>query len=772
MPATARDEARGHKSTFLFLLVWGFLVFVAILAVAELKAPAPVPASAPITEFSAERALAQLRAFATAPHPVGSKEDATVRDYLVQQLSALGLNPQVFSAVGARTRGEQAIIANTHDVLGRLPGSANSGAIMLIAHYDSVNTATGAADDGSAVVAILEAVRALRARSALKNDVIVLFTDGEEAGLLGAEAFAASHPWMKDVGLILNFEARGDQGPALLFETSRDNALLINAATQSTAPVLGSSLFYSLYKLLPNDTDFTVFRPYNIPGLNFAFGENLDAYHTRLDTIGNLSTASLQHHGEYALGLVQQFGQMDLARLKDSKQDDIFFDWLGSHLITYGEGWVLPGEILALVLLIFTIALGLLRSEVKPGRIFLALLPSLALLLAILVVMAGVAWLVSMIIGRRMIVGDSTANASLLWGCVLLGTWAGSMLFAAFSKRFSIQELSFAGLFLMWILSLALAWMLPAGSYLLFWPLLLVILGLLIIALAKRANHPGFQGLAVLPGATMTVLIFAPVIHLLYIFLTLNQPPIAVAAAGLLVGSFYLICAPLLNITVCTDNRNPANFVLIAAAVVSLGVGVVLSHSSAQHPHRDSILFCVNADDHTASWISYDGSPDGWTSQFFGNGTLRRQPAPIYLAGPQRLLLSAPAPLQELPGPVAETRKDTTQGSVRNLQLNVKSPREARTILISFEKGVQVVSIKVGTREITPRRSPGFSRITLIGPDAQGFDLELAVRGSSPVSFWLTDQSSGLPGPISPRPTDLMAVQNTDETMVSRRYSF
>jgi hypothetical protein len=406
------------------VLVWCFIVLVAVLAIQELRAPEPAPATAPAGEFSAERAMVYVRAIAPVPHPLGSDANNTVRNYLLAQLSSLGLNPQVFDGTGTAHFGSSVVIAHTRDILGRLSGSANSGAIMLIGHYDSVPTAPGAADDGAAVAAILEAVRALRAGSGLKNDLIVLFTEGEESGLLGADAFAASHPWMKDIALLLNFEARGDCGPSMLFETSPGNATLIEAAAHAPRPV-GSSLFYSLYKLLPNNTDFTVFRQYKIPGLNFAFGENLEAYHSRLDTADNLSLGSLQHHGSYALGLVQSFGQMDLSGLKKQTGDDVFFDWLGGSMITYSERWVLPGELLTTLLLVLLIVLNLRGSKVRPARLIFALGVSLLIMLTIPVVLVVTQWLLSRLLAGHIIATDSRANSYLLTGHVLLGFCVG-----------------------------------------------------------------------------------------------------------------------------------------------------------------------------------------------------------------------------------------------------------------------------------------------------------------------------------------------------------
>ena len=135
---------------------------------------------------------------------------------------------------------------------------------------------------------------------------------------------------MKDTGLILNFEARGNRGPSLLFETSRNNRPLIEAVSRVAPYPIASSLFYELYKILPNDTDFTVFRPAGIPGLNFAFGEGLEAYHSPLDTPDHLSLASLQHHGSYGLALTRDFGQLDLAALRNSQGDDVFFTGLAA----------------------------------------------------------------------------------------------------------------------------------------------------------------------------------------------------------------------------------------------------------------------------------------------------------------------------------------------------------------------------------------------------------------------------------------------------------
>ena len=105
------------------------------------------------------------------------------------------------------------------NVLARIKGTNNSRAVLLVAHYDSVATSFGANDDGAGVVTLLETARALKSVDPLKNDVIFLFSDGEEVGLLGAKAFT-SHPWARDIVVFMNFESRGNTGPVVMFETS------------------------------------------------------------------------------------------------------------------------------------------------------------------------------------------------------------------------------------------------------------------------------------------------------------------------------------------------------------------------------------------------------------------------------------------------------------------------------------------------------------------------------------------------------------------------
>lgn len=219
-PAINQDWLRVRRNRAAAAAASAFLLIVTFLAVHQIQPPEVAPADAPRTESSAARAMEHLNVIAARPHPPGSPENDAVRDYLLNQLTAVGLDPQVQTSTMIRYESKwlgPAVAAKVHNVLARLKGTestppegqSRAKAVMLVAHYDSVSGGPGTSDHGSGTATLLETARALKTGPPPANDVIFLFTDGEELGMLGAQAFVDEHPWAKDVGLVMNFEARG-----------------------------------------------------------------------------------------------------------------------------------------------------------------------------------------------------------------------------------------------------------------------------------------------------------------------------------------------------------------------------------------------------------------------------------------------------------------------------------------------------------------------------------------------------------------------------------
>ena len=321
----------------------GYVVIVLAVLVAawRLQTPTPAPIDAPAASFSASRAFADISVIAQHPHPVGTADHDRVRDYLVRRLSAMGLAPQLRSALSTTNswRG-QTTIAPVTNIAAILKGKDhNMPALLVMSHYDSVPNSPGAADDSAGVAAALEIARAMKSGPQPERDVVFLITDGEELGLMGATAFFERDPLARHVGVVINFEARGDAGLAAMFETGPMNAGTVAMYAAAAPRPSANSLSRAIYKSMPNGSDFTLAVKRGLPGLNFAFIGDESAYHSPLATPAHLDLGSVQHMGDQALGAARAFA----AEMPEQKADAVYSDILGFFLIQYSfaVGWVL-----------------------------------------------------------------------------------------------------------------------------------------------------------------------------------------------------------------------------------------------------------------------------------------------------------------------------------------------------------------------------------------------------------------------------------------------
>lgn len=323
------------------------------LAVLASQTPKPLPASTPAIGFSAERAMTDVRRIARAPHPVGSAEHAHIQAYLVQRLAGLGLQPGLQSGAlspaavarlerdGGTAGGLKAV-----NIIGVLPGrNPTLPAVALMAHYDSVPNSPGAADDTAGVAAILEAVRAIKARGGAERTLVVLFTDAEELNLDGARAFFSEHPLRDHVGAVINLEARGGGGRAMMFETGPGNAQTIARYAQATQQASGgpssNALAIFIYRLMPNGTDFTVATGRELAGINLAFIGRPDQYHSLSSTPEALDQGSLQHIGSQALEMAD--AMLRAPTLPQATDSAVYADVFGLFVVHHAPavGWVL-----------------------------------------------------------------------------------------------------------------------------------------------------------------------------------------------------------------------------------------------------------------------------------------------------------------------------------------------------------------------------------------------------------------------------------------------
>ncbi|MBT8047895.1 MAG: M28 family peptidase [Xanthomonadales bacterium] len=314
------------------LLVIALLVMAGVLR--SYSTPSPVGGDAPDVIFSAIRAEAILGDLLqeNLPHVSGSPYNTVVRNRIVAHLESSGYQPQFQTRFhcnpmfGSCSPVENIIIVK--------PGLEGKNAVLLTAHYDSGWTGPGAADDGAGTAAILEIARMAADFPPFENDVIFLLSDSEENGLIGADAFARHHALFKQVKAVINLEARGNSGPSVLFETGDGNRSVIRMFAKSVERPVGNSLAYEIYRRMPNDTDYTVYKRAGAMGVNFAFAEGVPVYHSAIDDPAHLDLGSMQHHGDNAWSMLKAFAERDLTKIT-SREDAGYIDIFGSKLVHY-----------------------------------------------------------------------------------------------------------------------------------------------------------------------------------------------------------------------------------------------------------------------------------------------------------------------------------------------------------------------------------------------------------------------------------------------------
>jgi hypothetical protein len=303
------------------------VILLAVFSALPLIPPRAVAADAPADRFSAGRAMSDLQVIASEPHAAGSQAQAKVRAYILQEIEALGLTAEV------QTSGQ---ISN---ILVRLPGTQPTRALMVTAHYDSHSPAPGAGDNGIGAAAMLESIRVLHARHPLRNDLLFLFTDGEELGWMGANAFIQANPGAREqTGVLLVFDARPGNAAMRLSETSPGDAWLVGQMWGLPLRMAAGS-WENREERTEQDTDFDSFQPAGYTGMVVGNEGTGTRYHTSLDTVDAISPHLVQNFGESMLLLSERFGNRDLMGGAQGP-DAIFFNLPLAGIVAY-PGWVM-----------------------------------------------------------------------------------------------------------------------------------------------------------------------------------------------------------------------------------------------------------------------------------------------------------------------------------------------------------------------------------------------------------------------------------------------
>ena len=621
-----------------------------------------------LSEFSTKRALTQVEAISKQPHYVGSKEHEVVANYLIKELNKLGLETSVQEGY---TLSDWGNLVQSKNIIARIKGTSSSKALLLLSHYDSAphSYSKGASDAGSGVATILESVRAfLYSKTPHKNDIIILFSDAEELGLNGAALFVTQHHWAKEIGLVLNFEARGSSGPSyMLMETNKGNAGLVKefASAKATFPV-SNSLMYSIYKMLPNDTDLTVFREQgNIQGYNFAFIDDHFNYHTAQDDIHHLNKNTLAHQGTYLMPLLNYFSNADLSSTQAS-EDYVYFT-IPYTFISYPFSWVLPMVVIALGLFIFLLFLGRAKRILSFREIGKGFIPFLgSLIITGLITYFGWKGLLAVYPQYNDLLNGFTYNGHAYIAAFVLLALAITLLFY---NRFSAKKVPMnhyvAPLFIWIVINGALAFSLQGAGFL----IIPVYFGLFLFAsfIITQKSRKILSLIFSIPA----LLIIAPFIQMFPIGLGLK---VLFGSAILTVLTFGL----LLPVFGAFAKKGIWSLVFFVLAIGFFAK----AHSESGYEYgkakSNSLLYIYDADTDKASWATYDTNLDSWTKSYLGENpkdATALNETPLFSKYNSGFTYAAEAPKKDILKPSIAFLEDRIVGNQRYLKIKISPNR-------------------------------------------------------------------------------------------------
>ena len=611
---------------------------------------------APLSRFSTKRALEIVKEMSAEPHYVGSENHEKVAQNLVSKLKALGLQTSIQEGF---TMTEKGTLVKSKNILTRIKGTANTKALVLLSHYDSAphSFSHGASDDASGVATILEGIRAfLYTNTPHKNDIIILFTDAEELGLNGAALFVTQHHWAKEVGLVLNFEARGSSGPSyMLMETNKGNAKMVESFSEANVDYpVSNSLMYSIYKMLPNDTDLTVFREKGkIQGFNFAFIDNHFNYHTAQDQYENLDPKTLAHQGSYLMPLLNYFSNANLSSL-DTTADKVYFN-VPFGFMSYPFEWIIPMLIVVGCFFIVFVFIGLGKRTLKIEEIIKGIFYFFgALLVSGLIAYFG--WQSILIIYPQyndILQGFTYNGHDYILGFVSLTL---SVCFL-FYKNKSIKNNEMSQMvfpLLIWlVLNGILVSQLKGASFFII-PVFFSVLMMGIYVIRQKTNS--FLNVIL---AFPALVILVPFISMFPVGLGLK---VLVGSAILTVLTFVL----LLPVFGSFSRKGVWSFVFF---MLSIGLFYKAHQSSGYVSGKakpNSLLYVLNSDKNKAYWTTYDTNLDQWTKNYLGENPQEAQELSknrLYSKYGSQFTFMKEGVVKKIPKPTIEFLKDSIVGN-------------------------------------------------------------------------------------------------------------
>lgn len=653
------------------------------------------------SEFSTARALVHLDNISKAPHGVGFAAHTDVRNYIMAELRKLGLEPQTQKGFTISKWGN---LSHPTNILTRIKGSQPGKALLLLSHYDSSpHSSFGASDAGSGVVTILEGLRAFFSDNRVPtNDIIVLITDAEELGLNGADLFVNKHEWAKDVGVVLNFEARGSGGPSyMLIETNGGNAKMMKAFVKANPQYpVANSLAYSIYKMLPNDTDLTRFRvDGDIEGFNFAFIDDHYDYHTALDNFERLDRNSLEHQGSYLMPLLDYFADANLSNLK-SDEDYIYFNAPLVKTVIYPFSWIWPMLILAILIFAILITYGFRNLRLNREDLIKGFIPFLSAIV-ICTLIGFVLWNAIKFIYPHyadMSHGFTYNGHTYIAAFVFLSIGICFYIYSKFYKPGNTANLAVAPIFIWLLLCLIIALELPGASFFII-PVYFALLGLFVLINQRK---PSLILMAII--AFPLLVIMSPFIKMFPVGLGLD----ILFVSALLVA---LVFGLLISILGFFRHKKRMSYLMFFIALCLLISAHFNSDFDIDNPKPNSLVYMLDLDTKTAQWATYDKQLDDWTRAHLGEDPTETDTSGDVIESKYRsgITFTRQAPMKTLVYPEIEVFKDSIIGDLRHVSVYIGPQRNVNRMDLYADTQLMFKDFKINGVEAHKKDDQGYA---------------------------------------------------------------
>ncbi|MEH6433734.1 M28 family peptidase [Massilia sp. DD77] len=734
------------------------------LAILAWIALAPVPIPAPVLPEPARwqaRAMEHVTALSVAPRPIATAANGRARDYILEQLRAMGYAPEIQRTTVRRSVlqfGVHTSIGVVNNIVLRIPGHRQDRlrrpALLLTAHYDSGAATLGAARAAAPVAALLETARALRREGPSANDIVLLFADGEHVGGLGAKGFVDQHPLSRHIGLALRFDSAGSGGPLRLFAASGAGKDALRGWARATPDVGGTSLAAALMPPMPQHPDIGPLAELDAPVLLFANTEKRFDRERANDVPARLEHATLLHMGDAMLRLTREFGDATLARGRHPGHAWFALPGLGPVHHSPDLAW--GAARVALLLLLGACVLSFRQLGAVPAvqGLFGA---------ALLLVAARTAvWWQRESLWAAALADDH--NAALAAGAfVAIGFLAALLLVRRVAGQAAavLGPMAWALAALVLLLSLR-----PGAGYLYAWPLLGMLAAYLVLASSwAPARVPAVRALVLLAGLAPAALLLPPGLREVW---TSLAPHGLYVAAVLVALPMLCFAAPLLMLR--------APHALTAALALALALGFALPRTTAaptpaeSTPPPNRLTYLKDMNTWRAYWLMPPQPLDAWTRQVFPD---QREPA-IYVDAfgwnsPRQWHAVAPRD-DALSFPETYLLRSTVmrngEGRVRYGRFTVRSKNKAPHIEM-WVSGTKPLRSRLDGRPLTSTEGPWW--VSLYGMEDRTMEFEIEAKPEDIFAVTVEERIPGLPEHLlPPRPVDAPPLLPDTGTTVSK----